>query len=149
MTNLPIQFLLHQLSTNEQDRERFNLLKLTTGLEAESEHQKTWANNEISTIPFCILYRGYVAFKTDINKKFTTDDIVINFIRTCLSRVNGEAVLGVFEGTTPDIMHRSDVLYLVFDVAIRHGFGIDSALTFFGAKMRERVPEYQEFINKI
>jgi hypothetical protein len=128
----PIQFLLHQLATNEQDRERFN--KATKIFHFAED--KLCVN--IAGIP-CdnledLLIQGY-------------EEIVSIFIRTCLSRVNGEAVLRVFD-TTLYVANEllTDCLYFAFDYELRNGKPLDTALQTLHNKMLELVPEYQEFL---
>jgi hypothetical protein len=77
MNTQPIQFLLYQLANNEQDRERFN--KIT--MELYVEPNGTCWNPLFGKAKIENLH----------------DQQVVNFIRTCLSRVNGEAVLIGFD----------------------------------------------------
>ena len=150
ITTQPTQFLLHQLATNEQDRDRFNEI----------------AKNYPDTVDFLFLYNELV-------------------IRTCLSRINGEAVLGVLEGefticeeyeyrpyhqrrfeglenlSEPEYAEWIendkkansktiiilDDLYEAFDYPLRNGKPLDEALQALHDKMLELVPEYVEFIN--
>ena len=155
----PIQFLLHQLATNEQDRERFN--QNIFGIE-------------------CELIRGEAFFRlrpneTIFNNQFFNFNILLQIaiIRTCLSRVNGEAVLTVFGGGFTNWIHREteevlslaieikkpknyyrsdtiyilDTLYEAFDEPLRNGKPRDEATQTLHDKMLELVPEYQEFLN--
>jgi hypothetical protein len=150
ITTQPTQFLLHQLATNEQDRDRFNEI----------------AKNYPDTVDFLFLCNELV-------------------IRTCLSRINGEAVLGVLEGefticeeyeyrpyhqrrfeglenlSEPEYAEWIendkkansktiiilDDLYEAFDYPLRNGKPLDEALQALHDKMLELVPEYVEFIN--
>jgi hypothetical protein len=150
ITTQPTQFLLHQLATNEQDRDRFNEI----------------AKNYPDTVDFLFLYNELV-------------------IRTCLSRINGQAVLGVLEGefticeeyeyrpyhqrrfeglenlSEPEYAEWIendkkansktiiilDDLYEAFDYPLRNGKPLDEALQALHDKMLELVPEYVEFIN--
>jgi len=81
----PIQFLLHQLATNEQDRERFNLFWKPP--ENESEGFGVWSKDHSQ--------KDFDNLAKDWSNRWLTYRIKI--IRTCLSRVNGEAVLRVFD----------------------------------------------------
>jgi hypothetical protein len=157
--NQPIQFLLHQLATNEQDRERFNLLNPDlhatptsfTSDECFYDPETNW----LGRIEMKEILGNYELAKEKI-------------IRTCLSRVNGQAVLGVFEGEHLDnilnvyeyeeggnfypeeateLFLKSDFLYLAFDRILRHGKTLDEALQSLHEKMLELVPEYVEFLN--
>jgi hypothetical protein len=128
----PTQFLLHQLATNEQDRERFN--KATKIFHFAED--KLCVN--IAGIP-CdnledLLIQGY-------------EEIFSIFIRTCLSRVKGEAVLRVFD-TNDYIANEllSNRLYLAFDYLFRNSKPFDEAVSALHDKMLEIVPEYQEFL---
>ncbi len=73
-------------------------------------------------------------------------------VRTCLSRINNEAVLGVFEKLNYHLNHFcrvfvSDELYLVFDEILRGAKPLDEAIQALHDKMLELVPEYREFLN--
>jgi len=76
------------------------------------------------------------------------EEIVSIFIRTCLSRVNGEAVLRVFD-TTLYVANEllTDCLYFAFDYLFRNGKSLNEAIQTLHNKMLEIVPEYQKFIN--
>jgi hypothetical protein len=150
ITTQPTQFLLHQLATNEQDRDRFNEI----------------AKNYPDTVDFLFLYNELV-------------------IRTCLSRINGEAVLGVLEGefticeeyeyrpyhqrrfeglenlSEPEYAEWIendkkansktiiilDDLYEAFDYPLRNGKPLNEGISNLHDKMLDFVPEYVEFIN--
>jgi len=69
------------------------------------------------------------------------------FIRTCLSRVNGEAVLGVFEGIdTFNIRDITYLLYNAFEWVLYYGKPLDEAIQALHEKLLELVPEYVEFL---
>ena len=137
MPDQPIQFLLDQLATNEQDRERFNL-----------------ANPEIHIYQnYSTNYKIKFSFEGDkaTNFKALAEYKQITIIRTCLSRVNGEAVLGVFEDkillTSMTFGLVTNALYISFDYPLRNGKSIDEAIQALHEKMLELVPEYVELIN--
>lgn len=85
--NQPIQFLLHQLATNEQDQTRFNLFTLHLSVQGDKANHLLFKISSWEKDLF--FYKKFEELNT-INQQAV--------IRTCLSRVNGEAVLGVFEG---------------------------------------------------
>jgi hypothetical protein len=130
MTPQPIQFLLHQLATNEGDRERFAKLFMPKLSRFNREVRKSdieeiivnWESGNV----FSFLYMEAL-------------------IRTCLSRVNGsdgDSVLGVFKS-----YHTQLSCYVVFDFELRNGKPLDTAIQALHDKMLELVPEYREFIN--
>jgi hypothetical protein len=113
--------------------------------------------------------------ETIFNNQFFNFNILLQIaiIRTCLSRVNGEAVLTVFGGGFTNWIHREteevlslaieikkpknyyrsdtiyilDTLYEAFDEPLRNGKPRDKAIQTLHDKMLELVPEYQEFLN--
>ena len=129
----PIQFLLHQLATNEQDRARFN--KATKIFHFAED--KLCVN--IAGIP-CdnledLLIEGY-------------EEIVSIFIRTCLSRLaSNHTVLEIFDEYIYSDKLLTDKLYQAFDKPLRYGQPLDTALKTLHDEMLELVPEYQEFLN--
>jgi hypothetical protein len=158
MSNQPIQFLLHQLTTNEQDRENANLIlptKIRCHLSLD-DGSLEFGNAYNSSQPFDSLEEIYQE----------------KIIRTCLSRVNCEAVLGVFEGSTKywlnyetgdyiiqdsqlprpkgykmeNIVYKIKALYEVFDFPLRNGKPFDEGQALH-EKMLDLVPEYKEFLN--
>jgi hypothetical protein len=171
MSNQPIQFLLHQLATNEQDRVRFNLIFLEF-FDKMSEH---------------VTIKDFGQFPKIYQEKI---------IHTCLSRVNGEAVLRVFEGGLQtvsgewfemqlddcllefhnytkvdkevvknatnavkdlfreyerknnfDAIFKSKLLLDIFSYHLDNGKPLDEAIQALHDKMLELVPEYVDFIN--
>src|SRR5574343_1303850 len=102
----PIQFLLHQLATNEQDRERYNKVTMELYIEPDG----TFWNPLFGKAKVENLH----------------DQQVVNFIRTCLSRVNGvdgEAVLSIFQNYRIKLN-----CYLAFDYPLRNGKPLDEAI---------------------
>lgn len=140
MPDQPIQFLLDQLATNEQDRERFNLV-----------------NQDIDLF---IAPNGDVLFEVAFQDHYGTffDQVGIiqqAIIRTCLSRVNGQVVLGVFkktravksyDGKILKYQEYSEPLYYSFSDPIYNGKPLDESIQALHEKMLELVPEYVEFL---
>ena len=132
----PIQFLLHQLATNEQDREIFNLvietkrhiLRAMPGMDGKIEFVQR-------------ADKGVYSEKFEYLEEFEQEKI----IRTCLSRVNGEAILGVFGGDYYE--HNTRSLRARFSNYLYDGKPLDEAISILHDKMLELVPEYQEFLN--
>jgi hypothetical protein len=157
-TPQPIQFLLHQLATNEGDRERFNQFRQNLGDPAScsfryNHHKVDWD----------FIIAGQVQSVTQMKStehgdSFGSYNHIIALIRTCLSRVNidGNSVLGVFEGETvkygrmgtySHTIKKNLELYLEFDTPLRNGKPLDTAIQALHDKMLELVSEYREFIN--
>jgi hypothetical protein len=173
ITTQPTQFLLHQLATNEQDRDRFN------------EIAKNYPDT-VDFLPLCNeLVFGGIAWNYNEQVDEYGEFFTLFLIRTCLSRINGEAVLGVLEGefticeeyeyrpyhqrrfeglenlSEPEYAEWIendkkansktiiilDDLYEAFDYPLRNGKPLDEALQALHDKMLELVPEYVEFIN--
>jgi CII-binding regulator of phage lambda lysogenization HflD len=141
-----IQFLLHQLATNEQDRERFNLFSKTLKIHPIEE----WATFGFK---FITLSGGLsnIAYSYESANEMMKEKI----IRTCLSRVNytnrvpsNPSVLTCLGALVQTGVNTSDILYLLFDRPLRHGKSLDEAIESLHDKMLELVPEYQEFNNK-
>jgi hypothetical protein len=135
MTNQVIQFLLHQLANNEQDRGRFNKINedfyIKNNRLCSNQFFYDSEDNRLGAVKLEEILEGY---------EFATE----KFIRTCLSRVNGEAVLGVFEVKSKLIVEE---YYEAFDYPLRNGKPLDEALQALHDKMLELVPEYVEFLN--
>jgi hypothetical protein len=155
----PIQFLLHQLANNEQDRERFNLIskEFRFAQEKEALGGFEWFNSS-----FVTYFGERIGIYTEVG--LLPDLLKSCFIRTCLSRVNGKAVLGVLEGKyeeavlrvfegkyedTQIIMNKTELLYLAFDHPLRNGKTLDEAILALHEKMIELVPEYVEFCKNL
>jgi hypothetical protein len=149
----PIQFLLHRLTTNEQDRDRFNL---TSDVKIVSRYidSRTDQNYKKYVFEFKDKLIGNIKF-SEFQKLPEIYQIAI--IRTCLSRVNGEAVLGVFEKTRAvksfdgEIIKYQDyteVLYFSFNHSLYNGKPLDESIQSLHEKMLELVPEYVEFLKK-
>jgi hypothetical protein len=140
-TPQPIQFLLHQLATNEGDRERFNKIK---------QNIEVVLNKETNELLFEVWISGFFNDHSDTLTvgavlQNPPDIITEKIIRTCLSRVNGsdgDSVLGVFKS-----YHTQLSCYVVFDFELRNGKPLDTAIQALHDKMLELVPEYREFIN--
>ena len=133
----PIQFLLHQLATNEQDQRKFLILPLNS---APNHH----ILKQIQSGRFAMVELAhYLADVPDQCEKF---------IRTCLSRVNGEPVLSIFQDrlyVSKSLNAKSLNIYLyeVFDHPLRNGKPLDEGISNLHDKMLELVPEYEEFLN--
>jgi len=163
MPDQPIQFLLDQLATNEQDRERFNsanpfLIQLSRD---EYGQLSLRIFNELRDL---IINSSGEIMDFTVQKWFKYFPVII---RTCLSRVNNEAVLGVFEGTNQQLSlvkiqkenqnrnfyydfspkFKSEFLLFSYSYPIDNGKSLDEALQALDNKMLELVPEYVEFIN--
>ena len=133
-TQQPIQFLLFQIENHAQDR---------TNVEA------IWKQRELN--------RSLTKFRSYLYDGFELENYLIEiFIRTCLSRINNNAVLEVlnktaitydFEGSKGIDCYRSVVLYEYFDYELRMGKPLDTAIQALHEKMLELVPEYREFLN--
>jgi hypothetical protein len=155
--NKLIKFLCYQLTSNEQNIKNFNSIDY----DFISEIEEGEVYFEVSGQPFN-------------SNTLTVDDIIEShilcekFIRTCLSHVNGEAVLGLLEGKEieagvtrytgelkgqtvivdePKYVKLSYILYSSFDYPLQNGKPLDEALQALHEKMLELVPEYVEFIN--
>lgn len=138
----PIQFLLHQLATNEQDRERFNLVNpFLIQFNYDEYHQlRLYILNKREDI---IMNSAGVISDFTINKWFDYFSVII---RTCLSRYqagenNNRAIIQAIQGWN------QPVLYEAFDFKLRNGESLDTALSALHDKMLELVPEYREFLN--
>jgi hypothetical protein len=142
----PIQFLSKQLTTNEQDREKANLI-LPTKIRCH-------LSLDDGSLEFGNAYNSSQPF--DRWEEIYQEKI----IRTCLSRVNGQAVLGVFDKKVIYLVSETEeqgknykqfdldyLLYNSFDQPLRNGKPLDEALQALHDKMLELVPEYVEFLN--
>lgn len=149
----PIQFLLHQLATNEQDLNSINQSKIFR-VKKEGGQLFLYHKNftgELASDDFT--GGGYLLDSVLQNPNL--EILAIEFIRTCLSRVNGEAVLGVFEGSNSMVDKYDDefglyltvLLYTSFDEPLQFGKTLDEAIQALHDKMLELVPEYREFLN--
>ena len=155
--NQPIQFLLHQLANNEQNIKRFNLLNKIQ-IKLENDQIVFWTTEH---------KKGYCKEWWTFN--MLSPEHIELFIRTCLSRVNGEAVLGVFnfspqminvqslhqsceecgfENVLNQWEYKSDILYEAFDWPLHNGKPRDEAIQALHEKMLELVPQYQLWIDK-
>lgn len=169
----PIQFLLHQLATNERDRENLNLIlpaKLRCHLSMDD-----------GSLEFGSAYNSSQPFE-DLEEIYQE-----KIILTCLSRVNNEAALRVFDKNDKSIIEKerlqkeiaeemsdmqnmsdyswrivrmykeqfesikilTDLLYKAFNYPLRNGKPLDEAIQALHDKMLELVPEYQEFLKNI
>jgi hypothetical protein len=142
----PIQFLSKQLTTNEQDREKANLI-LPTKIRCH-------LSLDDGSLEFGNAYNSSQPF--DRWEEIYQEKI----IRTCLSRVNGQAVLGVFDKKVIYLVSETEeqgknykqfdldyLLYNSFDQPLRNGKPLDEALQALHDKMLDFVPEYVEFLN--
>lgn len=128
-TPQPIQFLLHQLATNEGDRERFN------SIDTDVQIYQNFSTNYKTKFSFeadeATIFQALVDYKQE------------KIIRTCLSRVNGvdgNSVLNIF------IDYKIQLnCYFDFDYELRNGKPLDTAIKALHDKMLELVPEYREF----
>ena len=131
-TPQPIQFLLHQLATNEEDRKRFNQLI--------PENILRCMFTQSGFVGFVVgSDDGYYSESFDYLSEIYKEKI----LRTCLSRVDidGDSVLDVFKS-----YHVQLNCYLAFDFELRNGKPLDTAIQALHEKMLELVPEYREFI---
>ena len=124
-TQQPIQFLLHQLATNEGNLERFNQV-------SEVKAYISITNNKLC---FQDEFVDDFFYLWNLSKK--------EIIRTCLSRIDidGDSVLDVFKS-----YHVQLNCYLAFDYVLRNGNPLDTAIQALHEKMLELVPEYREFV---
>jgi len=137
ITNNPkvVEFLLHQLANNEQDRKRFSTVK--------------------PNLDCNILAKNRVVFNApDINIEYNSYSQLENLqkeviIRTCLSRADDEAVLKILEDEVLNVLRKNtlNVLYTIFDYFFHNGKSLDEAIQALHDKMLELVPEYKEFLN--
>lgn len=128
LTKQPIKFLLYQLTTNELNIKRFNSLGKIY-LKIENNEILFWTTEHKS---------GYTKYWWTFD--MLRDEHIELFIHSCLSRVNGEAVLGLFE-------YVSGSLYKSFGDTLYQGHPLyNTALSTLHDKMLEFVPEYKEFL---
>jgi len=157
-----IKFLLKQLAENDQDRDRFNLVSwFKIGINGGKYSLGCYKKGEI------VFELSIGEYYDRVNFMHLTPSDKQYFIRTCLSRVNGEAVLGVLEGESKEykviknhwlassrldtslisckLMDKNEALYEAFDFPLRNGETLSKAVQAIHFKMLELVPEYQEF----
>lgn len=163
MPNQPVQFLLHQFATNEQNIINFNKSNFfrikKTGEQLFLYHKNF--GGELTPDEFT--GGGYLAeaiFGTPVFELLATE-----FVRTCLSRTkDGKVVLRVFDKKIEvEALYREDgglytpthyntvdsVLYVIFDRPLSNGHSLDTALAALDDKMLELVPEYVEFCKNL
>jgi len=159
--NKTIQFLLRQLATNEQDRKRFNLFSVKnndTEIEiiyhnqADEDSLFLMINFTVGSDIFSSTELIYSEGETDFH--YFPEIYKQHIIRTCLSRVNGKAVLRMLEGDKLYFRYNksyneitSEELYNTFDYPLRNGKPLNTAIQSLHDKMLELVPEYQKFLN--
>lgn len=142
---LPTKFLLHQLATHEQDRERFNLV---SRIKAEISRLHLITDNQKLKNIKGLKFGNFNSFD------FSELNLIYQeyIIRICLSRIDGQAVLGVFKKVYDEVYspytynNLTEELYTTFDHPLCNGKPLDTALQALHHKMLELVPEYVEFI---
>ena len=132
----PIQFLLHQLATNEGDRERYNQIADSY---SEIEFRASIVDAPNGKVRLGGVFYSYYENITPHGDLFTQF-----LIRTCLSRIDGsdsDSVLGVLSSYCVQLN-----CYMAFDFELRNGKLLDQAIQALHDKMFELVPEYREFL---
>ncbi len=144
--NQSIQFLLKQLATNEQDRDGFNSLEHISGITVEIK-SSVFSDGK-PFLSFWTEVDNHSEVSSDGRFEYLSNPFKIQIIRTCLSRVNGQAILGVFEGgyTLGYTSYFSHIYYEAFDKPLRRGKLLDESVQALHDKMLELVPEYQTFL---
>lgn len=138
-----IQFLLHQLASNDYDRAVFNKVTKDKGIYS-TDHGVYGLN-------------GHLIRNWDTQKAI----VIELFIRTCLSQCMFKPVLSVFDGSTDKVLLQftfvvvqqtidiSEYLYLTFDCFLRNGGTLDLGISTLHNEMRKLVPAYQEFLSTL
>lgn len=148
----PIQFLLHQLATNEQDRNNFNQYRRAIGDPAAHSfhYNKGKADWEFQIAGQCQSSKQMTS--SEHQNICTSYNHIITFIDSCLAWYEGSPVLRVFPAILKTKENNKGVhisvtlsLQRCFKNPIYHGKPLDAALSALHDKMLELVPEYREF----
>lgn len=170
--NISIQFILQELANNAEDRERFNnvnedlylVCHKEIGINLMLQASVSDPSSDVAWVGFeSIYYIDEDENEIEYNFQYYSPMIKEVFIRTALSRINGEAVLGALEREYTDYADTeqqcfeitnlridgdiqssieikqsiTNKLYQAFDTPFRNGEGLEKALTALDQYFRE------------